>query len=248
MENVMSYREYHPHPQLRDHIDAYWTVQTDETAMPLPDRILPDGCVDIILNLGTAVPVTSHHLRLEPGTVYLVGAMTRFSVTLPRQRAHLLGIRFKPGCFNAFYRMSLQSLTDRMLPFDPALGAGHAAFAGDDAVRLLDDCLLRRVNGVQHTLLPLIKEIYDHQGQIMIDRLARKHFMENRRLERSFKQHTGLTPKAFANLVRFRFALQRIRSRRNSSLLEIAFDSGYYDHAHLTNEIKKYTGLQPSQL
>lgn len=32
------------------------------------------------------------------------------------------------------------------------------------------------------------------------------------------------------------------------SLLDIAFECGYYDHSHLTNEIKRITGLTPTQL
>jgi AraC-like DNA-binding protein len=245
----MSYQEFLPHPELRSCIDAYWTVCIDGHVhdLPVTDRILPDGCVDIILNQGTAVPVVSNHIILQPGQVYLIGTMTRFSLTLLHQGARLLGIRFKPGCFNAFYHLSLQSLTDRIQLFDPAFSIDHDAFTGSDFVQALDRCLMQKITGVEHMLLPVIADIYDLKGQVSVDRLARKHFMENRRLERSFKQHTGLTPKAFANLVRYRFALQRIKQRRESSLLEIAFDAGYYDHAHLANEIRKYTGLPPSQ-
>lgn len=244
----MSYQEYLPHPQLRGYIDAYWTVRLDgaEHDLPVTDRILPDGCVDIILNSGTAVPVVSSHSILQPGAVYLVGTMTRFSLTHLYPGARLLGIRFKPGCFSAFYDLSLESLTDRIRLFDPAFNIDHDAFSGSDFVQVLDHCLMQRISGVQHTLLPVIADIYELKGQVSVDRLARKHFIENRRLERNFKQHTGLSPKAFANLVRYRFALQRIKQRRESSLLEIAFDAGYYDHAHLANEIRKYTGLPPS--
>jgi AraC-like DNA-binding protein len=32
------------------------------------------------------------------------------------------------------------------------------------------------------------------------------------------------------------------------SLLRIAFELGYYDHAHLTNEFKRYAGIRPSEL
>jgi AraC-like DNA-binding protein len=49
--------------------------------------------------------------------------------------------------------------------------------------------------------------------------------------------------------VRYQSTFQKIRHNpANKSLLEIAFESGYYDHSHLTNEIKKYTGVAPTQL
>ena len=32
------------------------------------------------------------------------------------------------------------------------------------------------------------------------------------------------------------------------SLLDIAFECGFYDHSHLVNEIKRNTGLAPTQI
>lgn len=237
----MSYREYTPHPQLRSYIDAYWTVQTAAHDLPVPERILPDGCVDIIFNLGTAVAVDPQ-LTMVTGGTYLVGTMTRFSASMRQPATSLLGIRFKPACFTAFYDLSLQTVTDRIIPFNSGLITG-ATF--EPAV--LDKLLLDKIKTVPHTLLPVIEDLYHYKGQLSMDRLAKKHFIHNRQLERQFKQQTGITPKAFANLVRYRFALQHIKKYRDgASLQDIAFEYGYYDHAHLSNEIRKYTGLHPS--
>jgi AraC-like DNA-binding protein len=61
--------------------------------------------------------------------------------------------------------------------------------------------------------------------------------------------HIGISPKEYSNIVRFQYALSIIKkSGKNRSLSDIAFECGYYDHAHLTNEIKRNTGLSPSQL
>ena len=56
MATEITYREITPHVALSPYIDAYWTVDGDNTAC-LPDKILPDACVDIILNTG---PAPSH--------------------------------------------------------------------------------------------------------------------------------------------------------------------------------------------
>jgi len=69
-----------------------------------------------------------------------------------------------------------------------------------------------------------------------------------RQLERIFIRHMGIGPKAFINFVRYQFALQNIRQNYpDQSLVDLSFDCGYYDHAHLANEIKKYSGISPSQ-
>lgn len=47
----------------------------------------------------------------------------------------------------------------------------------------------------------------------------------------------------------FQAALKKLKNKSyNESFLDLAYEVGYYDHAHLTNEIKKFTGLTPSQL
>jgi len=79
--------------------------------------------------------------------------------------------------------------------------------------------------------------------------LAKNNFIIVRQLERIFMQHVGIGPKAFINFVRYQFAIQNIRESYSAqSLVDISFDCGYYDHAHLANEIKKYCGVSPSQL
>jgi AraC-like DNA-binding protein len=68
-------------------------------------------------------------------------------------------------------------------------------------------------------------------------------------LERHFRRHLGIGPKEFINFTRYLSAVRNIRrDYARKTLLDIAFDCGYYDHAHLTNEIRKYAGVSPSQL
>jgi AraC-like DNA-binding protein len=98
-------------------------------------------------------------------------------------------------------------------------------------------------------LFPVIDIINHYKGQITVDTLAKNSFTSVRQLERNFKQHIGTGPKEFINFVRYETAIRYIRRyAATRSLQDIAYDTGYYDHAHLTNEIKRYTGLAPSQL
>jgi AraC-like DNA-binding protein len=57
--------------------------------------------------------------------------------------------------------------------------------------------------------------------------------------------------------VRFQEVLKRLQQAgegngslilSEESLFRIAVEFGYYDHAHLTNEFKKYSGILPSEL
>ncbi|WP_343067837.1 helix-turn-helix domain-containing protein [Chitinophaga varians] len=243
------YRQYKPHPLLEPYIDAYWTV-TSATGSAAVGRILPDGCVDIICNLGDAAisdAGTAQQQWLGSEKAYLVGTMTRYSDSCQPGMTRMIGIRFKPAAFNSFFRLPLQDTADECIEFGQEL-VPLLLQAGDHFIPVLDQYFLERNTHGSRDMLPVVDTIYQHRGCIKIGDLARAHFLTPRQLERQFLKHTGISPKAFANIVRYQTVHQHIRKNPDSSLLQIAFDYGYYDHSHLTNEIRKYTGKAPSSI
>lgn len=67
-------------------------------------------------------------------------------------------------------------------------------------------------------------------------------------LERHFKRDTGLTPKKYHSLQRFRLAIEAIYTSRNTDWQHYVHLYGYYDQSHFIKEIKHYTGFTPTQL
>lgn len=231
----MGYTEITPHQFLQDYIDAYWRVTG--CGLPLVQRIMPDGCVDIIVDLyGDEKP-------------NLVGTMTHFKMIEVNAEAQVLGIRFKPAAFAAFFKFAaMDQVTNLSVELD-------ATFSFDlkkllvDAGGYLDQFFLERLRRPSHLLFPVIGEIERHRGQISVSRLSELHAITERQLERNFKQYVGIGPKAFINFVRYKNVVPAIRNRPDGrSLLDIAYAHGFYDHSHLTNEIKRYSGLLPSEI
>ena len=244
----MQYVSYAPHPSLKEYIDAYWMV-TGNSTTPIAERILPDGCVDIILNLGDDCNTDNNGFSMKHGKAYLVGTMTGFKDTVMSRETKLCGIRFKPAGFAAFYNYcSLHEVTDHTVDYDLKL-APDLLQTARHSMAYLDRFFLNRLSPPRHRLMPIINDIEKTKGQLRVSELSRRHFITNRQLERHFKFHTGVSPKEFINIVRFQSAMQEIRNNNHGrSLLNIAFDLGYYDHSNLTNAIKKYTGVAPSLL
>jgi len=80
-------------------------------------------------------------------------------------------------------------------------------------------------------------------GQISVSALARQIGLSERQLERRFIDQIGISPKTFARILRFQSVVQQ---RKNGKRwLDAAIDSGYFDQAHLVNDIKSLTGLLP---
>ena len=67
-------------------------------------------------------------------------------------------------------------------------------------------------------------------------------------LERYFKKETGLTPKRFQTLQRFKRALRELCTTKNQDWQHYVLRYGYYDQSHFIKEIKRFTGHRPSEL
>lgn len=247
MEQIV-YKEFRPDQALAPFIDAFWTITGNNTT-PQPDTILPDGCVDIILNTGPGFPTHHGTTLMNSGEAYLVGTMTRYIEMVRPPATRLVGIRFKPGGFSFFYDHTLlRGAADRTIEFDRTLIPSIDPMTTDPAP-ILDRFFTKRLSQPKQPIQPLITAIRQQKGQLTVSQLARRNFITIRQLERLFQLHLDLTPKAFINFVRCQSALQEIRSNPGQKrLLDIACECGYYDHAHLSNEIKKYTGSAPSAI
>jgi AraC-like DNA-binding protein len=244
----MGFVEYQPCEALRDHIDAYWLVQTDGNCLPHSQNILPDGCADLIVNIGSAIPMAGDGTGIRPGAVYLVGTMTAASRVSRLPNSCMAGIRFRPGGLSAFYELPMQETVNNLID----LGYGELLPEIDADERLperLDRFFLKRLRKPHSQIVTITADIFKHGGQLSVDGLAGRHCIGIRSLERLVKKHTGIGPKALINIIRMQSALKKLKQpAAGESLLQVAYDTGYYDHAHLTNEIKKYTGLSPSAI
>ena len=78
----MLYRELNPAPALRPYVRCYWILRADETADTSPQRVLPDGCVEIIINLGARFIRHDESGRLERQPRELVVGPTTRHMTI----------------------------------------------------------------------------------------------------------------------------------------------------------------------
>jgi AraC-like DNA-binding protein len=242
----MRYSQVTPDKSLADYIDAYWTAKGDPINT-VTEKILPDGCIDIIFNLGSDCITDNGAFNMQSEKVCLVGTMTRFKETLIHSETRLIGVRFKPAGFSAFHKFSsLHEITDKTIEYEKLflfdlkkISLNHAAY--------FNQFFFDKLKKPNYFLLQAIETIRAHKGQIKVEALALKHFTTVRQLERSFKQHIGISPKQLINLIRYQNAMTAFQKRKpKESILSIAFDHGYYDHAHLTNEFKRYNGVIPA--
>lgn len=175
--------------------------------------------------------------------------MTSFKDSFIEANTHLFGVCLKPAAFSNFYNYAPQNeLTDKTVQLEKTYSFNIDKFIKNPVhyLNLFFADRLQNRNGLLHSI---ISDIHQSNGQMSISEIAKRNFISRRWLERNFKTHIGISPKEYSNIVRFQNALSKIKnSNQDKSLSDIAFESGYYDHSHLANEIKRNTGLVPSQL
>jgi AraC-like DNA-binding protein len=244
----MIYKQAIPHIALANSIDSYWSIKGAGSEIHA-ERIFPDGCPGLVLNVGGKCITDNGLVTMHPGRAYLVGAMTFYKETYLNRDHHLIGVCFKPGALSQFFNyLPLAEIAEQTVELEKALSPDTCKMQ-ELSFAELNAFFLKRLTAPKHDLFTIVKCIKETKGQITVDALAKKNHTAPRQLERTFHKYIGITPKEFISIARFQQVFSKVTHNiKQESLLDIAIEYGYYDHAHLTNDIKRYTGVPPSQL
>lgn len=244
------YTEKKPHKLLDKYIDAYWSIETTEGFATVTNRILPDTCTDIIINLGETIHTSNHEdTFLEGDKCYLLGTMTRFSDVTIKAHTRIVGIRFRPFAMHALLGFPLSYTSNKRIE----LGVSEFRFKTfvqgkkDSITSRLDAFFIDKLPRGHDTCPAIFDSIQREKGIVSVTALAMKHHITERQMERVFRSKAGVTVKELCNQVRLLNAIGILRNKKKEeSLLSVALETGFYDHAHLNNSIKKYTGYSAS--
>ena len=242
----MKYKIIKPCKELNSFIDFYWELKGNELEKQW-ERVFPDGCAGVVMNLGNTCVTDNGLVSMDFGKTYVVGAMNSFKDSFIDRETHLLGVCLKPATFANFYNYASQNeLTNNTVEFEKSYSFNVDKMI-ENPFNHFDHFFSERIKIKNNQLQSVINDIYLTNGQISIYELSKRNFTTVRQLERSFKKYIGLSPKEYSNIIRFQNALSVIRkTNHDRSLLDIALECGYYDHSHLSSEIKRNTGLSPS--
>lgn len=259
----MLYLERIPAAPLSSYIRALWYTSSPQTSHRR-ERILPSGCVQIILNLARDFlldcPVNQNERHTSPSLI--VGARSVFEIVDTSDMADLLGVVFQPGGFAPFASEGADLFSNRNVPLEDAWGT---------PARILRD-RLRELSTPQARLLCLehfLLERFTSQFARPTPRrrpevdFALRHFdrapsiasvretacrigWSERRFSQVFRQEVGFAPKVWCRIRRFQRAVQQLHSGAEMCWAELALDCGYYDQAHFANEFHAFSGIDAS--
>ena len=269
------YTEMRATPSLGGVVRCYWSIEGDvPPGRSVMNRVLPDGCMDVIFNLGDA-PTGEIGALPEPG--YVVGTMPEAIVVGMTGRVEMMGVRFEPGAAGAYLGIAAPELTARSTGLSdvrrgaPEL-AERVAIAGDTAVpgfasgglaagaARVARARLRQRAGVLDEVItstlrtepdPLVaaavRLIEASRGAIAVSEIERRLGVSPRTLTRRFTAAVGISPKMACRVARLQYAASAIRGAPGESLARIAVRTGFSDQPHLNRDFAALARISPAR-
>jgi AraC-like DNA-binding protein len=244
------YAEHEPPADLAPYVLCIWTGRRPPNAVERPEqRVLPDGCVDIIVSFGSSA------------SAVLVGPMSRPLTVAGAGPELYVGARFRPGRALSALRMPAAELLDETIHLE---NANYRTLYGaiDDVLNDAEESTRRfaaavafvreRICGAQSpppSVRAAVRSILVAQGNLRVASLAAEIGITRQQLARQFATHVGLSPKLFARVMRAQAVIARMGAAEveRGGWSEVALELGYYDQPHFIDDFKALTGTTPAE-
>lgn len=211
--------------------------------------VFPNNSISLTFQFGEPVFEINGGRKLPLPFSAICGQLTKAKEFIFAQGSKMILVKFKPWAARFFFDCELHKYINQIIPLKHFVKSHPDASLNDeflsvpDKQRIIVGFLQEQFKNISidHATLQAINIIYSMNGQVKVDDLARKVFTSKRNLERKFKVATGLSPKKFIVNSRFQNGLHFLYEKKG--LYDIAYDCGYWDQSHFSNDIKRITGI-----
>ncbi len=261
VEVTLLFLERIPAAPLANYIRALWYAKAGDVPHHR-ERILPSGCVQIILSLSRDFILDSLEGSAEccvkPALV--VGARSVYEIVDSSDMADLVGIVFEPGGFPIFASDAADRFSNRSVALECIWGRDAEDLR--DRLREMEsperrlECMERYLHGrfrdklVKRSRTPQVNFALRYFAELpsvaSVHETARQIGWSERRFSQVFREEVGLAPKVWCRVQRFQRAVKQLHAGIDVRWAELALDCGYYDQSHFANEFRAFSGVDVS--
>jgi AraC-like DNA-binding protein len=234
MENKFYYKAIEPDKSLLDFVENIGMFHNkSDKAMEVV--LIPDGRIDLFFmqSESDAFQVTLIGLENVPEQQVIPANAIAFKIS------------FKPLGAEYLLQTSIADILNsaRVLPkdfwnFTPNDLKDFDVFHKKASLKL-QELLPTRIEEKKRSLFELI---YTSNGEIKVKELSEKIAWSSREINRYFNKQFGLSLNAFCKILRFKASLEHIAKGR------LFPELNFSDQNHFIKEIKKFSGVVPSEL
>lgn len=253
----MAYLVHTPVNELSDFIKCFWTLEEEAEPNPEPQRVVPDGCMELIFHYGDL-----YRQYFENGTsiiqprCFVFGQISSYIEIAPTGKTGIIAARFLPEGLQSFIDIPVSELDNKAVELATVFGDYATTLERDvsnatnneSRKSIIEQFLVNRLTdpkNVDSITKSCVQAIIDSGGQVGVMELANKHQVNRRNIERKFVAQVGMSPKQLARVVRLQSAIRMLDQKQFPNLTSLAYENGYFDQAHFIKDFKEFTGISP---
>jgi len=225
------------HPLYSSVCDIYAVECTGDEPVKIP--IIPDGCVSVVFKG-----------KNESMKGYLCGVIDEIKKVVLEPGEIFLVFRFQPSAVSSIIDDSANTITNKVVDLKSNIKNGsHILSAANRDMELQHKALLlskliriRMKDDQSNYLIRYCTDrIYEKQGNIKISELGAETGYSERYLGKVFEKYVGVSPKMYCEIMRLQSSLKKLVNESGQEpLINLALDSGFFDHAHMNRCYKRF--------
>jgi AraC-like DNA-binding protein len=257
MNEAVSVQYRVPSFDLAPFVHSYWLVESVNYNIEQPQKnILPIGRPFIIFTLqgrGGSNELTYHESNKVQN--HVTGQITQSWTLTYSQKYSFLAVIFQPDGLYHLLEYNANSFTQTIFGIENLLQKSLGSISEQinqavdftEKIKIVEICLREELSGKLsgsdkvRDVLGLIQS----NPTVSIDHICQYFKISARHLRREFKMRVGIGPKLYLRIRRFQYAVAAYQQQKDISLQDLAFQCGYFDLSHFSNDFYTFAGLNP---
>ncbi|MCL2727684.1 MAG: helix-turn-helix domain-containing protein [Bacteroidales bacterium] len=250
-----------PSSILAPYIKRFWAIENSlDQGEKCIQRITPTGLTELLFYFTTRPKILTNNKYLSHN-VALYGHQNDFYDMELTGDLSVFSIVFQPQGLMQFFKFPLHEICNQNVPLQ--------YITNRQTCRDLEEKMgqattfHQRVHIAERYLWSLLKTDFadfefqriDHIvelirqsfGSVPISQMASEACLSRRQFERVFAQQVGISPKQYLKIIRFQYAIFQKQQNADLDMIDLLYQSGYFDQSHLISDFKSLCGLTPKQ-
>jgi len=228
-------------------INKIWYVSFDKNDKnhKKSDIIVPSGCINLVLNFKDDYYLIDDNKEYKLPNILLTGILDHAYKIQYGNTTKQIGLVITPIGFLSIFHSSSTLFKNTIIDCSNEkwnLLELYDLMKNIEDFKHMVDILINKYknNNSDSKAMMLLQDIITEmnlaQGSMSLIELSQKFNYSQSGFERFFKKMTGITPKSYLNIIKFKNAVE---SKERDH---------YYDQSHYIKSLKRYTGKTPSEM
>lgn len=224
----------------------------------ITQQLIPDGKTDLLLNFDSSIYIFDKDNKRAPITKSIFQGLRKIPYTFEfSKNLNIIGIRFLPFGLSILFGVPEKEISEKPIEANMVIGGKmkeieEKVFDEPDIsgkLKIIETWLLEHFSGIYKQKISLPRKLdsfNDSQGLYKITDIFKTE-ADYKKVQRTFKEYIGISPKLYARMLRFEKIHNELRGIKFIDWMEIVTKYNFHDQSHLIKEFKFFTGITPNE-